>query len=88
MVTRPVIFVSAVSKELKSARRLVAHTLLFLGYDQIWEDIFWSDQGDLCEVLRKKIDGSQGVVHLVGQCYGAEPPVIDADFGRVSYTQF
>jgi len=88
MVTRPVIFVSAVSKELKSARQLVANTLHFLGYEPVWQDVFGSEQGDLREVLRKKIDASQGVVHLVGQCYGAEPPAIDAHFGRVSYTQY
>jgi hypothetical protein len=89
MVTsRPVIFVSAVSKELKSARQLVANTLHFLGYEPVWQDVFGSEQGDLREVLRKKIDASQGVVHLVGQCYGAEPPAIDAQFGRVSYAQY
>jgi tetratricopeptide (TPR) repeat protein len=88
MVTRPVIFVSAVSKELKSARQLVANTLHFLGYEPVWQDIFGSEQGDLRAVLRKKIDASQGVVHLVGQCYGAEPPAVEAPFGRVSYTQY
>jgi hypothetical protein len=25
---------------------------------------------------------------LVGNCYGAEPPVSDEQFGRVSYTQY
>ena len=88
MVTRPVIFVSAVSKELKSARQLVANTLQFLGYTPVWEDIFGSDQGDLRELLRKKIDVSNGVVQVVGQCYGTELPVIDAHFGRASYTQY
>jgi tetratricopeptide (TPR) repeat protein len=28
------------------------------------------------------------VVQLVGKCYGAEPPSVDEQFGRVSYTQF
>lgn len=34
---RPGIFVSAVSKELKTARQLVANTLQFLGYEPIWQ---------------------------------------------------
>ena len=88
MAARNVIFVSAVSKELKSARQLVANTLHFLGHEAVWQDIFGSEQGDLREVLRKKIAASQGVVHLVGQCYGVEPPAIDAQFGRVSFTQY
>ncbi len=88
MALRPRIFISAVSKELRSARQLVANTLQFLGYEPVWQDIFGTEQGDLREMLRKKIDACQGVIHLVGQCYGAEPPVPDEGFGRVSYTQY
>jgi tetratricopeptide (TPR) repeat protein len=29
-----------------------------------------------------------GVVQLIGQCHGFEPPQPDPDFGRVSYTQY
>ena len=39
-------------------------------------------------MLRQQIDQSKGVVQLVGQCYGAEPPTPDPEFGRVSYTQY
>lgn len=85
---RPSIFISAVSKELGSARQLVANTLQFLGYEPVWQDIFGTEQGDLRDMLRKKIDACQGVVQIVGQCYGAEPPAADEQFGRVSYTQF
>jgi hypothetical protein len=85
---RPTIFISAVSAELRSARQLVANTLTFLGYEPIWQDVFGTEAGDLTEVLRQKIDQSKGVVQLVGQCYGAEPPVPNKEFGRVSYTQF
>jgi hypothetical protein len=42
----------------------------------------------LCEKLRQQIDQCKGVVQLVGQCYGAEPPTPDPEFGLVSYTQF
>ena len=88
MSLRPAIFVSAVSSELRSARQLVANTLTFLGYDPEWQDIFGTEEGDLREVLQRRIDQSKGVVQLVGECYGAESPKIDERFGRVSYTQF
>ncbi len=88
MSPRPVIFISAVSRELRSARQLVANTLTFLGYEPKWQDIFGTESGDLRDMLRQQINQSQGVVQLVGQCYGAEPPQADEHFGRVSYTQF
>ncbi len=88
MTPRPLIFISAVSRELHSARQLVANTLIFLGYQPVWQDIFDTGGGDLRGVLREKIDHCKGVVQLVGQCYGAEPPTPDEEFGRVSYTQY
>ena len=88
MTPRPTLFVSAVSKELRSSRQLVVNTLQFLGYDPIWQDTFGTEQGDLRAMLRRKVDSSQGVVQLVGRCYGAEPLEPDEKFGRVSYTQY
>src|SRR5438874_1854518 len=88
MITKPLIFISAVSRELRSARQLVANTLTFLGYEPVWQDIFGTESGDLREILRQQINQCDGVVQLVGQCYGAEPPAVDEQFGRVSYTQF
>lgn len=88
MSPRPAIFISAVSRELRSGRQLVANTLTFLGYEPVWQEIFGLEGGDLREVLRQRIDQCRGVVQLVGQCYGAEPPVPDEKFGRVSYTQY
>jgi tetratricopeptide (TPR) repeat protein len=85
---RPAIFISAVSKELRSARQLVSNTLTFLGYEPEWQDIFSTEEGDLRGMLRRRVDACKGVVQLVGQCYGAEPPTIDEQFGRVSYTQY
>jgi hypothetical protein len=85
---RPLIFISAVSKELTSARQLVANTLIFLGYQPVWQDIFGTEGGDLRKLLRQRIDQCKGVVQLIGQCYGAEPPAYDEKFGRVSYTQY
>ncbi len=88
MTPRPLIFISAVSKELRSARQLVANTLTFLGYQPIWQDIFGTESGDLREMLRKQIDQCKGVVQVIGKCYGAEPLTPDEQFGRVSYTQY
>jgi len=85
---RPLIFISAVSRELRNARQLVANTLTFLGYQPIWQNIFGTESGDLRQILRQQIDQCKGIVQLVGQCYGAEPPTIDPQFGRVSYTQY
>jgi hypothetical protein len=47
-----------------------------------------TEEGDLRAVLRRRIDSCKGVVQLVGKCYGAEPPSIDEQLGRVSYTQY
>ena len=88
MTARPLIFISAVTRELHSARQLVANTLTFLGYQPVWQDIFGTESGDLRDMLRKQIDQCKGVVQLVGQSYGAEPPVPDEELGRVSYTQY
>jgi hypothetical protein len=88
MSLRPTIFISAVSKELRSARQLVANTLTFLGYEPVWQDIFGTEGGDLRQMLRQQIDQCKGVVQLVGQCYGAGSPAPDEEFGRVSYTQY
>jgi hypothetical protein len=88
MSPRPTIFISAVSEELRSARQLVANTLTFLGYEPVWQDVFGTETGDLCTMLRAKIDQCRGVVQLVGQCYGAEPKSKTTEFGRVSFTQY
>ena len=84
----PLIFISAVSKELRSGRQLAANTLTYLGYQPIWQDIFGTETGDLRAMLRQQVDQCKGVLQIVGNCYGAEPPQPDPQFGRVSYTQY
>jgi tetratricopeptide (TPR) repeat protein len=84
----PLIFISAVSRELRSGRQLAANTLSFLGYQPIWQDIFGTETGDLRGMLRQQIDQCKGVLQIVGNCYGAEPTEPDPEFGRVSYTQY
>ncbi len=82
------IFVSAVTRELRQTRQLGANILTRLGYEPVWQDVFGTEGGDLRQMLRDKIDGCDGLVHVVGRAYGAEPPQPDAEFGRVSYTQY
>jgi tetratricopeptide (TPR) repeat protein len=100
MTTRPVIFISSVSKELHTARDLVAKTLHSLGYDPKWEDTAPTDQGPLLGILRKWIDDSAAVIQLVGHCYGLpvhfpspSDPTNPSDpspfqFGPCSHTQY
>ena len=87
-MTRPRIFLSAVSTELRTARQAVARTVRTLGYDPVSQDDFPTGYGELRQWLREQIDGCEGLIQLVGDAYGAEPPDADPEFGRVSYTQF
>ena len=82
---KPRIFISAVTSELGTTRQLVANVLSRLGYDPVWQDIFGLEPGDLRQMLRDKIDDCDGLIHLVGRAYGAEPPEPDPGFGRMSY---
>ena len=66
----------------------MANTLTFLGYQPVWQDVFSTETGDLRVLLSQQIDQCKGVVQLVGQCYGAEPPTADEECGRTSYTQY
>lgn len=85
---KPRIFVSTVSSEFRTARTKIEHVLEFLGYEVVQQDIFGTEGGDLRQVLREKIDSCEALVQLAGDGYGAEPPTVDPDYGRVSYTQF
>jgi tetratricopeptide (TPR) repeat protein len=87
-MNKPRIFISAVSQEFKSARAKIEHTLEFLGYEVVQQDIWGTEPGDLRQMLRDKIDRCEALIHLPGLAYGAEPSAPDPDFGRVSYTQF
>jgi hypothetical protein len=66
-VGKPILCISAVSKELRSARQLVANTVTFVGYEPGWQDVFGTGDGDLRDMLRRRIDASRGVVQIVGR---------------------
>ncbi|MBV9127156.1 MAG: tetratricopeptide repeat protein [Verrucomicrobia bacterium] len=84
---RPEIFVSATSKDLKSCRQLVSDALLTLGCVPITQDHFAPDAHTVREMLRAKIAACDAVIHLAGECYGAEPHEHDPSTPRRSYTQ-
>src|SRR5580692_1746393 len=87
-MNQPSVFISCISPEFRQIRSRVAAILTRLGYTPIIQEIFGTEPGDLRQVLRDKIDACEGLIQIVGQGYGAEPPTVDADYGRVSYTQF
>ncbi len=88
MTTRPVIFISAVSRELTTARQSVANCLTALGYTPDFQDIFPMASGPLLQMLRDKVDRASAVIQVVGESYGAEPEAPPPGFERCSYTQF
>ena len=60
-MTRPRIFLSAVSAELRSARQAVARTVRTLAYDPVSQDDFPTGHGELGQWLREQIDGCEGL---------------------------
>ena len=86
-MNRPRLFLSAVSSELRTVRQRVAATVRTLGFDPVSQDDFPTGHGELRQWLREQIDACEGLIQIVGQGYGAEPREVDADYGRVSYTQ-
>ncbi len=87
-MNRPRLFLSAVSEELRTARQAVAATVRTLGFDPVSQDDFPTGYGELRRWLREQLDSCEGLIQLVGDGYGAEPPDVDPEYGRVSYTQF
>ena len=87
-MNQPTVFISCISSEFRQTRSRIAAVLTRLGYTPVFQDIFGTEPGDLRQVLRDKIDACEGLIQIVGQGYGAEPPTVDAEYGRVSYTQF
>ena len=86
-MNRPRLFLSAVSEELRTARQAVAATVRTLGFDPVSQDDFPTGHGELRQWLREQLDSCEGLIQLVGDGYGAEPPDVDPEYGRVSYTQ-
>jgi hypothetical protein len=81
------IFISPVTRELGSVRKLVKKALDDNDYHAVEQDNFPPDYRTLKDMDSARIGSCDAVVHIVGRCYGAEPPVRPADAPRRSYTQ-
>jgi hypothetical protein len=81
------VFISAVTRELGSVRKLVKKGLEDNDYHAIEQDSFPPDYRDLRDKLRERIASCDAVIHIAGLCYGAESPERPADAPRRSYTQ-
>ena len=69
----PPVFISAVTRELRSARLLAKKALEESHYHPVEQGILPPDYRDLIDMLRERIKTCEAVVHIAGQCYGAEP---------------
>jgi tetratricopeptide (TPR) repeat protein len=87
-MSRPVVLISAVSRELQSTRYIVANSLTALGYEPMWQDIAPTETCDQKFAIRRMVDRSRAVVQIVGQHHGFSPTEPDEEFGSVSYTQY
>src|SRR6516165_10908024 len=81
------VFISAVTREFGSVRKLVKKGLEDNDYHTVEQDNFPPDYRDLKAKLRERINSCDAVIHIAGRCYGAEPPDRPADVPRRSYTQ-
>lgn len=83
----PRIFVSATSRDLRTARGLVAEGLRRMECLPIVQDDFPPDYKSVRDMLRTKILTCNAVVHLAGFYYGAEPQPVIPGPDRRSFTQ-
>ncbi|MEM9411635.1 MAG: tetratricopeptide repeat protein, partial [Planctomycetota bacterium] len=84
----PIIFISSVSRELRTYRRKAKDTLYELGYDTIVQEHISTSPKEIRQLIRAEIDKCSAVIQIVGDAYGLEPPLPDKKFQRVSYTQY
>jgi tetratricopeptide (TPR) repeat protein len=83
----PRIFVSATSRDLRTARALVSEGLRRMECLPIVQDDFPPDYKSVRDMLRTKIQACDAVVHLAGFYYGAEPQPVLPGPDRRSFTQ-
>lgn len=81
------VFISAVSRELGSVRKLVKKGLEDNDYHAIEQDNFPTDYRQFVDKLRERIASCDAVVHIAGRCFGAEPQQRPDGVPRRSYTQ-
>jgi tetratricopeptide (TPR) repeat protein len=81
------IFVSATSSDLRTLRNQVKMWLLDMGWLPVVQDHFPPDDKSVMDMLRKRIQECDAVIHIVGNCYGAEPQTAPKGQPRSSFTQ-
>ncbi len=81
------VFISAVTKEFGTIRQLVKAGLETNDYHPVEQTAFPPSYRDLVDKLRERISSCDAVVHIAGQCYGAEPANLPPGTPRRSYTQ-
>jgi len=81
------IFISAVSRELGTVRKLVKSSLEAIDYHAVEQAAFPPSYQELLEKLRERIASCDAMIHIVGICYGAEPHSVPEGVPRRSYTQ-
>ena len=86
---RPDVFISAVTSDLGTVRKLVRDALLDSDCFPVEQSHFSPDYRKLEEMLRAKIGGCQAMIHMVGIRYGFEPNPANRppNTPRRSYTQ-
>jgi tetratricopeptide (TPR) repeat protein len=67
---RPKIFISTVTKELQSARKVVTDTLRRLHFEPVVQDEFPSHTGVVRAMLEKELEPCAAVIQIVGFRYG------------------
>ena len=68
------VFISAVTPSWARCANLVKKGVKDNDYHAVEQKNFPPDYRDLKEKLRERINPYDAVVHIAGQCYGAEPP--------------
>jgi hypothetical protein len=72
-------FISAVSRELGSVRKLVKKGLEDNDYHAVEQENFPPDYRQLVDKLRERIASCDAVIHIAGHCYGTESKVRNFD---------
>src|SRR6202043_1134613 len=87
MGMRAEVFISATSADLASYRQVAKEAVLTLGAHPIEEKNFPTDYRKLQELLARRLDPCDAIIHLVGFYYGGEPKA-PPDTPRRSWTQW
>jgi hypothetical protein len=86
----PKIFISATTFDLAQARLVAKRGLETVNYEVVEQSTFETDYGTMIDRLRRKLAGCDGIVHIAGRVYGAEPDpkTLPPGTPRRSYTQW